>query len=270
MKKRLLSIIAAILLMAYAMPALADYTNYIPAFAYRYTAYAAANPELPYANVLEAVNLKLDEPNYEGYFVSQNPAGLTVLLSKHYAIPKDYKPQNLVSVDRAYAQSGVRLREDCYAAFLLMVKDMEKEGLTLYIKSGYRNNRKRGGANNLWYAWPGHSEHQTGLAFDLRKKNVYHEYLSDYRFERTAEYAWLCANAYKYGFILSYPYGKSDVTGFGFEPWHWRYIGTQVAADMQEKGFTTYHEYWANHMIQYTADYTELGTARVPLNNPLQ
>ncbi|MDD3919965.1 MAG: M15 family metallopeptidase [Eubacteriales bacterium] len=258
MKRKFLPLLAALLVLAAAAPALAEVMNYIPAFADRYNAYAMANPYKTYGDILTAVNLKLDEENYSNIYTTNEPESLTVLVSKHYAIAKDYKPKQLTSVNRQYAQSGVRLRKDCYEAFLMMAKDMEQEGLTLYIKSGYRTNRKRGGINSLWYAWPGHSEHQTGLAFDLRKKNVSYQYLSEYRYETTREYAWLCENAYRYGFILSYPAGKSDITGFGFEPWHWRYIGVDIATDMREKGFVTYHEYWANYMIQNTDDYSEL------------
>ena len=263
MKKKLLVLLAVLLLCAYALPAAAAVENYISEFDARYRAYAAANPEAKVGDALAIVNLKLEEDNYDNVFTTQAPESLTVFISKHYALPKDYRPENLVVVDRTYAQSGVRLREDCYQAFLSMTEAMEQEaGLSLYIKSGYRTNRKRGGANSLWYAWPGHSEHQTGLAFDLRKKNVYYSTLGEYRYETTPEYAWLCANAYRFGFILSYPAEKSDITGFGFEPWHWRYIGTDVAADMREKGYVTYHEYWANHMIQNTYDYAEFNTIK--------
>ena len=142
--------------------------NYIDRYADRYVAYAQKHKKLPYASVLIAVNLGLDQPNYKDVHVLKNTQSLTALVNKHYALPKQFRPKQLVAVDSKYAQPGVKLREDCYAAFLLMARDMEKEKMTLYIKSGYRTNRKRGGANSMWYAWPGHSEHQTGLAFDLR------------------------------------------------------------------------------------------------------
>lgn len=224
--------------------------NYIDSYADRYVAYAQKHKKLPYASVLIAVNLGLDQPNYKDVHVLENAQSITVLVNKHYALPKQFRPRQLVEVDRKYAQAGVTLREDCYAAFLSMVRDMEKEKLTLYIKSGYRTNRKRGGANSMWYAWPGYSEHQTGLAFDLRKKNVLHAKLSAYDFEETKEYAWLCKNAYRYGFISSLPEDKTDITNFGFEPWHWRFVGVDIATDMKEKEFCTFQEYWATFLIQ--------------------
>ncbi len=250
--KRLVVMVIVVMLLLFCTNALAAelYQNELPENAERYAAYVNEKPNLAYEEVLRAVNLKLDEKNYTNIVTVPAPDSLTVFVSKHYALPKKYKPENLVSVDRKYAKSGQRLREDCNDAFLKMAKDMEAQGLTLYIQSGYRRNTKRGDANSLWYAWPGHSEHQTGLAFDLRKKNVTYRTLGEYQYERTKEYAWLMEHGWQYGFILSYPKGKSAVTGFGFEPWHWRYVGLDVAKDMKEKGHTTYHEYWADYMIQ--------------------
>ncbi len=224
--------------------------NYIAAFENRYQQYAADHAEAAHSDILVAVNLKLDEGNYKNIMTATKPEALDVFVSKHYALPGKYKPDNLVPVDRKYAQGGVTLREDCYKAFLSMARDMEEEGLTLYIKFGYRINTKRGGANSGWYAWPGHSEHQTGLAFDLRKKNIAYETMCEYKYHKTDEYAWLCENAHKYGFILSYPKDTLNITGFNYEPWHWRYIGVEIATDMKTKGMTTYHEYWATYKIQ--------------------
>lgn len=214
----------------------------------RAQAYAKAHPDSTLEDARLAIILKLDEENYKHVVTVSDPAALSVFVSKHYALPLDYKPDDLVAVDQKYALKGVRLRRECYEAFLSMAKDMEAEGLTLYMQSGYRTNVKRGGADSLWYAWPGHSEHQTGLAFDLRKKNVTYKTLGAYKYHRTKEFAWLCKHGWEYGFILSYPKGESDITGFGFEPWHWRYVGGAIAADMKEKGFETYQEYWAAYL----------------------
>lgn len=269
--KRWIVVVIAFLIILQSGTALAasnDQGNYIASFEDRYQKYAAKHPETPYSDVLISVNLKLDEGNYKNILTTTRPGALDVLVSKHYALPRKYKPENLVSVDRKYAQGGVTLREDCYRAFLSMAQDMEKEGLALYIKSGYRTNRKRGDANSGWYAWPGHSEHQTGLAFDLRKKNVTYETMWEYKYHKTDEYAWLCENACQYGFILSYPEGSTSITGFNYEPWHWRYIGVEIATDMRDKGFKTYHEYWAAYKIQDAlGDY---GTTPNPTPTPTE
>lgn len=250
MKKILGFLLAAAMVFAWGAVCAAQYDNYIPEHAHRYEAYAAKHKKLAYEDVLVAVNLKLDQRNYKDVVIADDPASTAVFVSKHYGLPKSYRPEHLVPVDETYAYRGVTLRQDCYAAFLSMVQDMEQEGLSLYIRSGYRVNRKRGGANSLWYAWPGHSEHQTGLAFDLCKKGVKYKILGEYKYHKTDEFAWLCNNAHRYGFILSYPKDRSDITGFGFEPWHWRYVGQDIAQDMRDKGFDTYHAYWATYLIQ--------------------
>ena len=250
--KKTLCLLLAIISMFLCVGTSAEngYDNYIEEFMGRYAAFAKKKKDMNEREVLVAVNLGLDRLNYEDAILVINPEDTTVFVSKHYKLPLTYKPENLVVVDNKYAQSGVKLRADCYQAFLLMAKDMEKEGMQLYIKAGYRRYSKRTGGDSLWYAFPGHSEHQTGLAFDLRKKNVTYKTLGEYDYEKTREYAWLCEHAYKYGFILSYPKGRTELTGFGFEPWHWRYVGIEIATDMKEKGFSTYQEYWATYLIQ--------------------
>lgn len=250
------SIVNSLLIAMFGLFLLSDtasanaHRNYLEENSNRYTAYAQKNPEKTYEEVLIEVNLHLDEKNYKNITVSETPESLSVLVTKHYSLPRDYKPKNLVAVNRNYAQSGVMLRQECHDAFLAMAQDMEAAGLTPYIKSGYRTNSKRGDANSLWYAWPGHSEHQTGLAFDLRKKNVTYKTMTEYKYQNTDEFAWLCNNAHRYGFILSFPKGKSEITGFNFEPWHWRYIGVDIATRMKALGIQTYHEYWASYLVE--------------------
>ncbi|MBR5291382.1 MAG: M15 family metallopeptidase [Clostridia bacterium] len=254
--KKFLSLILAGIMALCCTPALAGYTitpyvNVLEENALRYAEYARDNPDLPYKDVVVAVNLKLDEENYQNIIISRHPESLTVLLSKHYAIDKDYRPDNLVTIDSKYG-SGIQLRADCYDAFLEMAAAMEAEGLVPYIHSGYRINTKRGGPDSLWYAWPGHSEHQTGLAFDLKRKGHNYDTLGEHKYQRTDEYAWLCENAWRYGFVHSFPKDKSSVTGFGFEPWHWRYTGKDISTAMKANGYDTYYEYWADRMLGIT------------------
>lgn len=250
MRKALLLVVAALLLL-FPVNAIAQQSAAEAAFQnQRYRSYAAENPELTLHEVHIAIKLKLDEESYTNVTIVDRPGALGVLVGKHYGLPLTYVPSPLVAVDEIYAMPGVYLRADCYEAFLAMVHGMELEGLSLYIKSGYRMNRENENPNDMWNAWPGHSEHQTGCAIDLRLKAQTHTLLREYKYETTAEYAWLCENAYKYGFILSYPEGEKEITGFEFEPWHWRYVGVRIATDMREKGFSTFPEYWALYLMQ--------------------
>ena len=252
MKKSLLWLLALLFLLP-CLPASAAEAPppcELPENAARYAAYAEAYPELDWAEVVLHVNLRLDYPNYEGILYAQRPDGIAVFVNKHYKLPKTYKPEDLVKVAGHYSSKTVQLRAVCYDAFLLMAADAEAAGLDLYISSGYRVNKKSGGADSIWFAWPGHSEHQTGLAFDLRKRGPTLARLGDYHYQDTREYKWLGENAHLYGFIESYPKGSSGLTGFGFEPWHWRYVGVTIASDMKNKGFSTYHEYWATYLVR--------------------
>lgn len=248
MKKALLIAAAAALLLC-APLACARADGEISVNAQRYGRYAAAHPELSEAELQLAIALKLDEPSYTNVTVAKKPASLGVFVSKHYALPAGYVPAVLMDVDENYAMDGVQLRADCCAAFLEMAREAELQGVFLYIKSGYRMNKTNDNPDDMWNAWPGHSEHETGLAFDLRLKDKTRTLLREYKYETSVEYAWLCAHAYAYGFILSYPEGEIDTTGYEFEPWHWRYVGVRVAADMREKGFSTFPEYWVQSLM---------------------
>src|SRR5699024_5056985 len=81
---------------------------------------------------------------------------------------------------------------------------------------------------DTYSARPGHSEHQTGLAFDLNE-------ISD-AFAGTPEAEWLAEHAHEYGFIIRYPADKEDITGYSYEPWHVRYLGKEIAEKVYESG----------------------------------
>ena len=126
-----------------------------------------------------------------------------------------------------------------------MSKDAKEVGLNIIAVSTYRsyfyqqelynNYVKTMGEKKalLASAKPGHSEHQTGLALDVMGSN------GDYnKFENTPEFKWMRHNAYKYGFILRYPKGKEHITGFKYEPWHYRYVGKKIAKEIYENNIT--------------------------------
>lgn len=148
-----------------------------------------------------------------------------LIANKTYSLPSDYYPDFL---------------PETQAAFDEMSADAAAEGLNLYISSGFRSydyqanlyNRyvSRDGkeAADRYSARPGHSEHQTGLAFDLNT--------IDESFEYTPEYEWVAANAHKYGFIIRYPKGKEEITGYIYESWHLRYLGVETATAVYESG----------------------------------
>ena len=135
------------------------------------------------------------------------------------------------------------------AAFEQMATDAKALGFDLVAFSGFRSyeyqttlynnyvNRDGKEAADRYSARPGHSEHQTGLAFDIGEKSREDLWLTA-EFGETPAGKWLADNAHKYGFILRYPEGKEDVTGFMYEAWHFRYLGVEKATEVKQTGLT--------------------------------
>ena len=140
------------------------------------------------------------------------------------------------------------LNKEATKYFRKMVDDAKKGDIKLWSVSAYRSyttqrniyNRyvKKDGVKkaDTYSARPGHSEHSTGLAVDINTAS------SSRHFENTKEYKWLKENSYKYGFIERYLKGKEFITGYKYEPWHFRYFGEEVATKLYELNIT-YEEY---------------------------
>ena len=99
----------------------------------------------------------------------------------------------------------------------------------------FRNNLRRNGLEytSLYSAMPGRSEHQTGWAMDITANSVDNKLST--KFGETAEGQWVTENCYKYGFIIRYPKGKEDITGYAYEPWHLRYVGKDLANKLYQE-----------------------------------
>lgn len=168
--------------------------------------------------------------------------GNLILVNKDNALSQDYKPKDLVKVNVKFNKNATAeertMRKEAAAALEKLFKGAENEGIELYGLNGYRSYntqrtlynedcKKKGRAYAEQYdAEPGCSEHQTGLAMDVTNK------IYSYNFQTTKEGKWLAKNCYKYGFILRYPQGKEGITGYGYEPWHIRYVGETAAKKM--------------------------------------
>ncbi len=150
-----------------------------------------------------------------------------LIANKSYSLPMDYEP-------------GIDYEAE--NAFYEMQSNASYEGLDIYIASGFRSYEDQDRIYNNYASYdgyeaadtysarPGHSEHQTGLAFDLNSIET--------SFADTAEGQWIKDNAHKYGFIIRYPEGKEDITGYMYEPWHIRYLGIEKATEVYESGLT--------------------------------
>lgn len=165
-----------------------------------------------------------------------NPYSIKLLVNKDNKLPSNYEPNDLVSINSDYTIGMQFLRKIAKYNFEKMCEDAKKENLHITAVSTYRSYnyqrklfQKYSQKYGLDYAKmcsakEGHSEHQTGLAVDIA------DITGDYdHFSNTKEYNWMINNAYKYGFILRYPKYKTDITGYKFEPWHYRYVGKKMA-----------------------------------------
>lgn len=152
--------------------------------------------------------------------------GGVLIANKTYSLPRSYAPGKLTA--------------ETQAAFNRMQSAAKKLGLSLWISSGYRSydlqaslyNRYKArdgkAAADRYSARPGHSEHQTGLCFDLNTITQ--------SFANTAEGRWVAKNCWRYGFIIRYPQGKESKTGYMYEPWHLRYLGETLAKKVYDSG----------------------------------
>ena len=202
----------------------------------------------------------------DGYYLT--------LANKTYTVGEDYSPSDLIKIDNKYCADSNRtylLSGNAYFAATALIEEMRAQGFeSVSITSAYRSydyqlqlynryfNEEKAAhpdwsdeqikAQVLTYsAYPGTSEHQTGLCIDLITKemaglwnfgsetpnNPY-----DKGFAETAEYQWLKENAHKFGFILRYPENKTDVTGYAYESWHYRFVGIDAATDIYNAGIT--------------------------------
>ncbi len=150
-----------------------------------------------------------------------------LIVNKSYGLPADYNPG---------------LEDYVLDAFHVMQAAAAEEGLDLYIGSDFRDYEYQvtiyGNYSQL-YGWemadtfsarPGHSEHQTGLTIDCNS--------IDDSFGETPESEWLAQHCAEYGFIIRFPEGKEDITGYQYEPWHIRYLGRELATEINDLGIT--------------------------------
>ena len=156
-----------------------------------------------------------------------------LVVNKEYSLPKDFTN---------------KLEDEVLEQFNLMKADAKKDGLDINIRSGFRSNEvqemlytnyvKKDGVEKAsrYSARPGHSEHETGLGIDISNGD-YETSIGDW-FTDTPQAKWLYENAYKYGFILRYPEGKEDITGYKYESWHYRYVGKEHSQYFNQNNLT--------------------------------
>lgn len=192
-------------------------------------------------------------------FSLDDPASPWIVVNKLRPLnPLDYTPADLTVPDVPLKyESGAmetQLRADAAHALGQMFKDAEAANQPLIFVSGYRSYGYQDDLFNYYVnsqgletaltqsARPGHSEHQTGWAADVGALN--RECEVEECFGEMSEGQWVAANAYKYGFIVRYPQGLTDTTGYDYEPWHLRYVGTELSTELQHSGVLTLEDFF--------------------------
>ena len=228
----------------------------------RYLAYQQKENDDDFTHVVSMVNVGSDYEYYDENAVAATKTDLTneylILVNKFHYLGKDFIPDDIVEVSNWYAYGDNEIRKEVYDQFRKMYHDALEEDLKLIITSSYRDyefqerlwNRYANSNGEEWAdsvaARAGYSEHQTGLSIDIVTDG---EGSSMDTFEQTDEFKWLIKNAHKYGFILRYPKGKEDITGYSYESWHYRYVGVETATKIHDLNIT-YDEYYAYYQSE--------------------
>ena len=230
---------------------LAALPHYQEARAERYLAYLGSGKYTP-EQILRIVNTDSDLPAYENMAEADTSCGILMLVNKHNYLGR-YEPEKLASLGR-YGSWG-SMQSEARDAFAALVDAAAEEGYRIWAVSPYRSyDRQRSIYNS--YVWsygqrsadtysarPGSSEHQTGLAVDVARRGYSYN-----TFKGTKECAWMQEHAHEFGFILRYGEGMEYITGYIYEPWHYRYVGVEAATFIYEHDLT-FEEYYCYYVI---------------------
>jgi len=178
---------------------------------------------------------------------------ILILVNKQRSLSETYVPEDLVTAEVRFAPYVLpekkKMRAVAAEALAQLMEGAAQENIELYCVSGYRSyatqkaifeaKLKAAGWENAtkFVAFPGQSEHQTGLAMDVTNKAGLNKSLTQ-DFGESPEGKWLQANAHRYGFIIRYQAGKEHITGYSYEPWHIRYVGAEAAESIYLSGLT--------------------------------
>ncbi len=215
-----------------------------------YLNYKKENEEKEISDIISVVNAGADKEFYTDIKQTDTSKDYLILVNKYHQLEKEFAFDDIVPIGLQYAYDNQSTRKEVLESFKDLWQAANKLDLSIIINSSYRDydlqerlyNRytdKYGREEaDTFSAKPGHSEHQTGLALDVSAFNSTID-----NFEDTEEYKWLKDHAHLYGFILRYPKEKEHITGYSFEPWHYRYVGKEVAKEIYDLDIT-FDEYY--------------------------
>ena len=180
----------------------------------------------------------------------RNGNDFLVLVNKEYRLTENYAPNDLVSASKSGIRRGknYQIRNIIVNDLRDLVNQAKNDGIDLSIRSGYRSYADQLSTYNYWLsvnknnpdeadkisARAGHSQHQLGTVVDFSSTEIQDGIGG--RFHTTKAAKWLSENAWRYGFVISYPKGYESTTGYSYESWHYRYIGIANAQEMKSRG----------------------------------
>lgn len=198
-------------------------------------------------------------------FISDLQSDINRIANKDNLLGEDEAPDDLVNITvRKASSTPIQMRAIAALALEELFNAAEADGIVLYAKSGYRKygtqktmyyNRleKNDGKDDGVVAFPGSSDHQTGLGIDVINKDLTGGVKMNESFGDTAEAQWIAEHCSEYGFFIRYPKGKTDITGVMYEPWHLRYVGKSAASYITGSGLTfeEYNDEWQKALQDY-------------------
>ena len=212
------------------------------------------NTKVDYSRVVSLVNVGANNDPYTNTKETDMDKEFAILVNKYTYLPENYTPDDIVEMSNWYAYPNNSIRQEVYDAFKEMSAAAQEDEYTLIVNSSYRTSDEqkeiyedyedsRGKEYaDTYAARPDFSEHQTGLSLDVFSPGANMSNFAD-----TETFKWLSENCYKYGFILRYPEGKEEITGYNYEAWHYRYVGKDLAKKVYDSGLT-YDEYYAYYL----------------------
>ncbi|MDC3413555.1 M15 family metallopeptidase [Aquibacillus sp. 3ASR75-11] len=199
-----------------------------------------------------------EETTEDGMVVVNTPNSLEVVVNKQRTLPEGFTPKNLMvpNVPFSFDEDNPKkqLRQEAAKALEALFAGAEQDGVDLVAASGFRSYQRQKEIYNYnvqtrgkeeadkFSARPGTSEHQTGLAMDVTSAEA--AFALEQTFKQTKAGSWLSENAYRFGFVIRYPEGKSEITGYSYEPWHIRYVGDKTIAKEMYNQNLTLEEYF--------------------------
>lgn len=220
----------------------------------RYLTYLEKNEDKTVTDVVTLINVNRDRDYYDSPKATNVESHELMLVNKYYYLEETYTPDNITKISPSYAYEGNSINEEVYNAFKELAEEAKTAGYTILINSSYRdfNSQKEVWESrkalygtrkaDAFAARAGYSEHQTGYAIDVADF-----YDVNDKFGETESFIWMEKNCYKFGFILRYPKDKENITGYSYEPWHYRYVGKEIALKLQQENIT-YDEYYAYYI----------------------